>query len=108
VEAVHVLRDDGRDQAAPLPVGDHAVAVVRLVPGQHLDAPAIEGDVLVVVGLQRLDGRQLLEAAALLPQAAVGPEVGRPDSVLMPAPVKTTPAGGHRAVAPARRPSTTG
>jgi hypothetical protein len=77
VEAVHVLRDDRVDQPAALPVGHDAVAVVRGVTVEHGDAPAVELDVLVVGIIERVDGRQLLEATALLPKTAVGSEIGQ-------------------------------
>ena len=59
-------------------IAGDAVAVVGGVSGQHLDPPAIERDVLVVVGLERVARRQLLEAAALFPEAAAGTKVRQP------------------------------
>ena len=90
VQAVDILRQDRTEPTGGLQRGQGGVAGVRLCRPRRMVAPALPGptpDLRVVdVGLD-VEQRRSVGVAG---PGRSGPEVGMPESVLMPAPVSTT------------------
>ena len=88
VEPVHILGDEGLQEAFLLKAGQHPVGLVGPGIAQGPHPGHVEGVELLRPGLHPVDRPQL--GGMALPQPSGAPVVGdAPDSVLHPAPVRT-------------------